>query len=259
MNYRLYRVFQFILLAGLGIFIFYKYISGQLIWYINQRFLPLSWLAILGFLGMAAAVIFSTNRSAHHHDHDDDDHHEHHDEEHDGKNEPFIPVWGIFFIFIPLLLGLTIPAKPLSASAIDNRGISSNAPLTAGGGSQTANINKPSEQRTVLDWVKLFNYQSDLSPFLGQKADVLGFVYHDPRLPAGHFMVSRFAITCCVADAFAIGMIVETKDADSLKDNTWVTVKGPVQTIHFNNHQMPLILADMIQDATQPQQPYLFP
>jgi uncharacterized repeat protein (TIGR03943 family) len=251
MNYRIYRLIQFVLLVGLGIFVSYKYLSGQLIWYINQRFMPLSWLAILGFLCMAVAVIFSSNRMAHHHDHDEEDHHE--------NKEPYIPVWGIFFIFIPLLLGLTVTAKPLTASAVDSRGISSNAPLSAGGGSQSANIQKPSEQRTILDWAKLFNYQSDLSPFLGQKADVIGFVYHDQRLPAGHFMVSRFAITCCVADAFAIGMIVETKDADKLKDNSWVNVKGPVQSINFNNHTMPLILADTIQDAVQPTQPYLFP
>ena len=160
--------------------------------------------------------------------------------------------WGIVFIFIPLIIGLTIPAKPLSASAVSNRGISSGAPLSAGGGSQAANISQSSDQRTILDWVKLFNYQSDLSNVLGQKADVIGFVYHDPRLSAGQFMVSRFAITCCVADAFAIGMVVESTDAEGLPDNSWIRVKGPVQSINLGGHKMALILADSIRPPRSP-------
>ena len=163
-----------------------------------------------------------------------------------------------FFIFIPLIIGLIIPAKPLSASAISNRGLSAGAPLSAGG-SRQANPNQASTERTVLDWIKLFNYQTDLSPYLGQKADVIGFVYHDTRLPAGHYMVSRFAITCCVADAFAIGMVVQPATADTIVDNTWIDVKGPVQSINVDGHQVPLIVSGIVTPVQPPQQPYLFP
>jgi putative membrane protein len=254
---RFYRLLQFLVLTSLGVFLSAKYLSGSLAWYINQRYMPLTVIAIAGLFGMALTAVFSVRRPPHTHEPGDETD-EQPGQSAEGKGR-VNSAWGIVFISIPLIIGLAIPAKPLSASAISTRGIGAAAPLPAGGGSPVVNLNKPSDQRTILDWVKVFNYQSDLSPFLGQKADVIGFVYHDPRLPPGEFMVSRFVITCCVADAFAIGMIVQTKDAESLQDNAWVRVKGQVQSTNLGGHKMALVLADTLQDALQPSQPYLFP
>jgi putative membrane protein len=257
MQLRDQRLLQFLVLGGLGLFILGKYVTGNLVWYINKRYMPLSIIAILGFLGMAAATILSLRRSAQHpHEHDHD-----HDHNHDQSPEsaPLLAsIGGIVILSIPLIVGIAIPAKPLSASAVDNKGISANAPMSAGGAGQSE-VNKAPEKRTVLDWIKIFNYQTDISPFLGQNADVIGFVYHDPRLPSGHFLVSRFAITCCVADATAIGMAVQSDMTEKLTDNTWIEVKGSVQSITVDGHPVPLILADSIQTVKQPDQPYLFP
>jgi putative membrane protein len=255
MQLRDQRLLQFLVLAGLGLFILGKYVTGNLIWYINKRYMPLSVIAILGFLGMAAATLLSLRRSAQH-QHE----HEHgHDHDHASESAPLLAsIGGIVILSIPLIVGIAVPAKPLSASAVDNKGISANAPMSAGGASQSE-VNKAPEKRTVLDWIKIFNYQADISPFLGQNADVIGFVYHDPRLPSGHFLVSRFAITCCVADATAIGMAVQSDMTDKLTDNTWIEVKGSVQSITVDGHPVPLILAGSIQTVKQPDQPYLFP
>jgi putative membrane protein len=252
MQLRNQRFLQFLVLAGLGLFLLGKYVTGNLVWYINKRYMPLTIIAILGFLGMAAAAVFSMSKGDHEHDHED---------EHEKSSEYtslLASIGGIIILSIPLIVGIAVPAKPLSASAVDNKGISANAPMSASGTSQSE-VNKAPEDRTVLDWIKIFNYQADISPFLGQKADVIGFVYHDPGLPAGHFLVSRFAITCCVADATAIGMAVESDETDKLPDNTWVDVKGAVQSITVDGHPVPLILADTIQAVKQPDQPYLFP
>jgi len=252
-----YRIMQFLALAGLAVFLSVKYLSGSLSWYINQRYMPLTVIAILGLCGMALTAVFAGRQPAHTHAPGEAEHAQQGQpaEETTGPGS----AWGIVFICIPLIIGLTVPAKPLSASAIANRGISASAPLSPGGSTQAVTFDKPSDQRSILDWVKLFNYQSDLSSVLGQKADVIGFVYHDPRLPAGQFMVSRFVITCCVVDAFAIGMVVETKGAETPPENTWVRVKGPVQSTNLGGHPMALIAADSIQDAPPPAQPYLFP
>ena len=256
MDRRSYRLLQFLVLMGLGVFLSVKFLSGSLSWYINQRYMPLTIVAILGLFGMAITVAFSVRKPSHTHDHGDMDHD--HLEHTSRERERVSSAWGVVFIFIPLIIGLTIPAKPLSASAISNRGLSSGAPLSAGG-VKKADLNQAPEDRTVLDWIKLFNYQSDLSPYLGQVANVIGFVYHDTRLPAGHFMVSRFAITCCVADAFAIGMVVQAPSGDTYTDNTWIDVKGPVQSIDVDGHKLPLIVSGSITSVQAPQQPYLFP
>jgi uncharacterized repeat protein (TIGR03943 family) len=257
MQLRDQRILQFLVLTGLGLFLLGKYLTGSLVWYINKRYMPLSIIAIFGLLGMATATILSIRMSAHHHVEHDQGHDHDHDQSPVGAPSLAF-IGGVVILSIPLILGIAIPAKPLSASAVDNKGISANAPMSAAGSNQQA-VNKAPEDRTVLDWIKLFNYESDNSPYLGQKADVIGFVYYDPRLPSGHFLVSRFAITCCVADATAIGMAVQSNTPGKLPGNTWVDVKGPVQSITVDGHPIPLILAETIQEVKQPDQPYLFP
>jgi putative membrane protein len=252
MNTRLHRFLQFMVLGGLAVFLSLKYSSGNLVWYINQRYMPLTAIAIIGFLGMALAAILSITRSVHHHAHEEE-------EQGSPAKIPLVSsVVGIIILSIPLLLGIAVPAKPLTASMINTKGMSASAPLSSGG-AKKAVLDISPEDRTVLDWIKIFNNQTDISRYLGQKANVIGFVYDDPRLPEGHFLVARFAITCCVADAMAIGMAVQSPDAKNLQDNTWVDVKGPVQSIEIGGQKLPLILAESVTQVNQPQQPYLFP
>ena len=116
-----------------------------------------------------------------------------------------------------------------------------------------------SEERNILDWIKLFNFETDLSQFEGQKASVIGFVYFDESLNANQFFVSRFVVSCCAADGFAIAMVGEWPQAATLEKDSWVLVKGTVETITLNDQAVPLIKADSVQVIPAPEQPYLFP
>jgi uncharacterized repeat protein (TIGR03943 family) len=116
-----------------------------------------------------------------------------------------------------------------------------------------------SNNRTVLDWVEAMNSNPDASALDGQSADVIGFVYHDPRLAANQFIVARFAITCCVADAMAIGIVVESPRALELKSDSWVNVKGDFKAGNVNGQATPVLLANDILPVQQPEQPYLYP
>jgi len=114
------------------------------------------------------------------------------------------------------LLGALVPVRPLTTAAINSRGMSLAAPTSLESQSLTA-LEAAPDDRTVLDWVKLFNHESDLSPYVGEQANVVGFIYHDERLNAGQFMLGRFVITCCAADAFAIGMRLPGMKAGSCR------------------------------------------
>ena len=131
------------------------------------------------------------------------------------------------------------------------------APLV--GTSSTREFQSAADTRNILDWIVIFNSTDDLSPYVGQTARVTGFVYHDPRLPANQFIVSRFVITCCTADASAIGMIVNWNQSTDLKESSWVEVKGPVQASKLGGQPIPLIEASYVQSTPQPDQPYLYP
>jgi uncharacterized repeat protein (TIGR03943 family) len=259
---RTVRSLQALILAGLGLFLLSKIWTGTLYWYINQRFLLLILAAAVGLLALAARVLprpRAPAAAAHTHDHDHADDHEHAAEpEHAPAAPSAAPLWGLLFLAIPVALGVLVPARPLGSAAIANKGINTTAPLTAGGG-DPVQLDLASTDRNVLDWVRAFNYAADPSTFAGQGADVTGFVYHAAELPQDQFLVSRFAVTCCSADATAVGLLVQWADAPSLQDNAWVRVQGPMAVGSLDGHPTPLIQAAALEGVAEPDQPYLYP
>ena len=150
-----------------------------------------------------------------------------------------------------------VPARPLSASAIESKGIGLSAPVRPGNTVQAQRTQ--SGPKSILDWLRDFSRTEDLSKFNGQPTDVIGFVYKDPRSKDNEFWVSRFAISCCVADATALGLLVQTPDAKTLKADSWVRVTGKLQLGEFAGEKMPMIVSEKIEPAPQPNQPYLYP
>jgi putative membrane protein len=169
-----------------------------------------------------------------------------------------IPGMALVLLGIPLIFGVIVPARPLSTASLSTRGMSLSAPVSIGQQSINTMEIAP-DDRTVLDWIKIFNYEKDLTTYLDTDANVIGFVYHDPRLSSGQFMVGRFTVTCCVADAFAIGMAVDWTDSAKLEDNTWVNVTGTVEVLEIDGQKVPLIRAETVRPIQAPEQPYLYP
>ncbi|MHC1781184.1 MAG: TIGR03943 family protein [Anaerolineaceae bacterium] len=169
-----------------------------------------------------------------------------------------LSVTTLIILSVPLILGSLVPVKPLSTSSLTTRGMSLSAPSAIGDQTFESMEISP-DDRTVLDWVKLFNYEENLSDHIGTTADVIGFVYHDPRLEDGRFMVGRFIITCCVADAFAVGMVVDAPGSVELEENSWVNVKGAVDVTTIDGRKVPLIHAQSVIPVPAPDQPYLYP
>ncbi len=175
------------ILAGLGLYFNYNLASGNLTNYINVRFAWLSYLAAMLFLLLAAVTaydLFNARRQGGQHTHDH------------GLS------WaGLAIVAIPLVLGTFIPSRPLGANAVEGDLASGIAAI----GSTTAFTSDPLTWN-VLDWLRAINSSDDLSGFNGQQADVVGFVYRAESFPPTTFMVARFVISCCAADASAIGL-----------------------------------------------------
>ena len=250
MPQRLYRSLQALLLLALFLFLMGKVFSNQLTWYINLRFVILTQIGII-FLAILAQRLFKEVRQSRKSDPDEEDDHEH---DHDHAPSPM----NLWIMLIPLLIGVLIPARPLDASAVSAKGLTTSSPLISSASSSRV-FETESEQRNVLDWVKLFYFETDLTPYIGQKASVIGFVYHDESLRDGQFFVSRFILSCCAADGYAVGMLVESTKGESFEEDAWVKVTGPVDMITFDERPIPLIRAEAIEIVPQPDQPYLYP
>ena len=256
---RTQRALQALILAGLGLFLLHKLWSGTLYWYINERFFALVLAAAIGFLILARTVL-PPWRAAPAAVHPGQAPHLHGGDQrpHDHAHDHAAPAWRLWVVALPLLLGLLIPARPLGSSALANKGLNAGAPLAAASGAG-AEVSLAPADRSVLDGVRAFNYAADPAVYTGQPADVIGFVYHDSALGAGEFMVSRFTVTCCAADATGIGLRVQWPEAALLEGNAWVRVRGPVQPGIYAGRPIPVIAAESVEGVTPPQQPYLYP
>ena len=110
----------------------------------------------------------------------------------------------------------------------------------------------------MLDWLRAFN-QGDPAQFDGQPADVIGFVYSEPSFGANQFMVARFAISCCVADATAIGVPVFWDQTANFKQGEWIEVKGTFAWTLFGAIKCRCCKPSRIDPVEQPEHPYLYP
>ena len=250
MEARRLRTFQALILALTGFFLLEKVWSGKILLYINQRFVFL--ILIAGVVLIASAQFIFQERRKNETD----------ENETQASNLPALSQSSrvnLIWMAVPLLLGVLVPARALGTSAISNRGITVSSPFTIQNTTNIQALERPAEQRTVLDWIRAFHAQSDPQSLNGETVDVIGFVYHDPRLKTGQFLIGRYAISCCVADATAIGITVNWQQSAALQDNSWVRVQGTLQASQLEGQPVPAIDADQVLPITEPDQPYLFP
>jgi uncharacterized repeat protein (TIGR03943 family) len=154
-------------------------------------------------------------------------------------------------------LGLFFPPRTLGATALANRSIEFEA---SGGTDPLISVPSPNiaYQRTIYAWLNAFSV-SDWTQFKGQRVDVVGFVYRDDRFTEDLFMVSRFVVRCCVADARAVGLLVRAPDTPPVATEQWVQVQGTFVEGLFDGAKAPMIRADKITPVPVPAQPYIEP
>lgn len=95
--------------------------------------------------------------------------------------------------------------------------------------------------------------------FAGINIKVKGFVYKEDSLAADQFVVSRFLITHCIADASVVGMLAQYEEADKLELDTWLEVEGTLEVTTYNGEEMPLIKAKKVKEISVPTEPYVYP
>jgi uncharacterized repeat protein (TIGR03943 family) len=241
--------FKALALIGLGLFLYSRIYNGTLLYYISERF---AWLTLLAAIGLMIVGLSYRYRPAQTHEHEH--HHDHAGHQHGGLS------WGgLLLVILPIILGLLIPPKPLGAAAMSNREISVGSVTSATAPKTSQIISRPAGDKNVLDWLIDFRLSQDLAAFDDQEAKVVGFVYRDERFGSDEFMVGRFVISCCAADAAPLGLVVHWPETSTLESDQWVEVRGRFKAGEFDGEPMPVLIADKISPTDVPDQPYLYP
>ena len=231
-----------VVLVCLGVFFIYSIASGNLSNYINQRFAWLSYVAagLFLLLGVANAVDLLLHRDY---------------ALLDRSHSPI--TWTVIAIVaIPLMLGVLVPSRPLgSAAAAGSVSLS----LSAASVTKATTFTTDPLKWNVLDWLRAFHMSDDVNSLNGKQANVIGFVYREGTFPDNEFMIERFAVSCCVADASALGLPVISDKASQYPADTWVQIKGTLKVGKFKGDNWPILQAVSIEKIGQPAHPYLYP
>jgi putative membrane protein len=225
-------------MLGMGLYLAALFLTNRLSNYINLQFGWLTLMSAVLLIGMGAWSLWQMRRPTSF-----------------GTVHLPIQLSSLFVLSIPLLLGVLVPSQPLSASAITG-GVS----LNPVGGATVQSYVKPPLERNILEWLREFSNTSNPAAFDGLQVDVVGFIYREPDMAANQFMVARFTMSCCVADAFAIGLPIEVEDESiaALADGTWIRVRGTLKAGTFNGSAVPIITPTEIEPINTPDQPYLY-
>jgi uncharacterized repeat protein (TIGR03943 family) len=236
-------------LLAMGVYLTFLLISGNLSNYMNSNF---HWL-----VGVAAGLFFFLGgwnlwlvwrRADETHTLDDNL-----TISHEGHTHTQVSWWAIGIASLPLVFALLVPSRPLGADAVHRVSFS---PV---GVASAASAARSPLDRNILDWLREFNRIDNAAAFNGMPARVVGFIYREPYMHEDEFMVARFTISCCVADAFAIGLPVRMAGASAYGTGAWVEVEGTFQAGMFDGRSIPILHPTSITLTEIPARPYLYP
>jgi putative membrane protein len=156
--------------------------------------------------------------------------------------------WMIGIIVLPVVLLLTLPPATLDSYAVGRRsnstGIGSSARIVSG----PIDLVDVAAARAVVD------AETALKARAGERVTIEGFVTEEPG-EADRFQLTRFVITCCVADATISYVTVVDAPPGSFTTDEWVRVVGPIYPLGSDI----LVQAESIEQIEQPDEPYLTP
>jgi len=153
------------------------------------------------------------------------------------------------------IAGLIITPKLFTSQAAIQRGVSTDVTVTRSH-TQAFHTNVRSD-RTLVDWVRTLNNYPEPDAYLGQKANINGFVFYPKQLPANYLMLSRFVITCCAVDAYPVSIPVKfTGSRQTYHQDSWLQVKGQAIVETFVGNRQLVIEASELKPIPAPKNPY---
>jgi len=168
--------------------------------------------------------------------------------------EPLRPrvAWGTALIIMPVITVLALPPASLGSFAASRR-----SSLTSGGATVSA-TDLSSGVLSLADIAGGLRSREGMRALVGragEEVDFTGFVTREAGAPADEFVLTRFLISCCVADALSVQVRVVGAPPGRLKADEWVRVDGQMYPLG----REVIVDATAVEKVPKPARPYLSP
>jgi uncharacterized repeat protein (TIGR03943 family) len=161
-------------------------------------------------------------------------------------------LWWVGLVIVPVIVVLVQPPTALGSYAASRRSASA-------GGFVVASGEDISRGRLGLVDVAASSWSRDAMRALvrraGSQVDFIGFVTRSPGMPEDEFVLTRFIISCCVADALSVQVRVVGVPPGGFAEDQWVRVRGTFYPVGGEI----LVDASDVQAVPRPSHPYLNP
>ncbi len=153
-------------------------------------------------------------------------------------------------LFVPVVVGIAAPPAVLGAGSI----LAHDGVVTLVAAPRGA----PAVSTAPLDinLLRLHDRMQGAGLAPGTIVQVVGFVYHQPGLPAGEWLLTRFITPHCVAEAQPMAILVRLTGR-SPPDNAWVRVTGAIGAGNDQGQSVAILDAGSMVAMGQPLDPYL--
>jgi uncharacterized repeat protein (TIGR03943 family) len=170
----------------------------------------------------------------------------------------FPPSFGSTLMLSVALIGFIASPRTFTSQTALERGLTESLPITRLQPQEFRNTAKP-ENRSLVEWVRLLNFNPEPDTYRGQKVKVQGFVIHPPNAGEQYLWIGRFIITCCAADAYPIGLPVKLppdRTRASFPPDTWWEIEGEAITEELEGKRKLTIQASSLKQIPEPKNPY---
>ena len=130
------------------------------------------------------------------------------------------------------------------------------------GNTQLSGLDTQAKKITVSDkefyqWIsELYN---NYDKYAGYEVSIKGMKYQDDSISGDKFAIVRLAMVCCAVDMVPCGPICQYDKTGSLKNDTWYTVNGVLESETVGGQMQIKLNVKKVEEATAPDEPYVYP
>ncbi|MDQ3957239.1 MAG: TIGR03943 family protein [Actinomycetota bacterium] len=160
--------------------------------------------------------------------------------------------WRLGVIALPVVATLALPQASLGSFAASRR----SSFVSSGYTTSAADIETGS--LSLIDIAGALRSREAMRALVnraGTEVSFVGFVARDSGMPADEFMLSRFLVSCCVADALSIQVRVVGAPPGEFEEDDWVRVTGAMYPLGRDV----IVDASEVAAVPRPKRPYLNP